>query len=179
MTTKHILPIAIALLSTLGLQAGGNHSDEKKVAGPNGGRLLTSIEPHAEFLLLPDRKVQITFVDDHAKPIPPAEQVVTVTTGERSAPLTLVFVKTDSALVSEQSVPAGNKFPVVVRSKPTLNPKRSLRNSLSISRPVQVAGSQSTPAFAVRAIEAAFSAIYWSGLGSPSQLPEEKTAIVP
>jgi hypothetical protein len=117
MTTKHILPIAIALLSTLGLQAGGNHSHEKKVAGPNGGRLLTSIEPHAEFLLLPDRKVQITFVDDHAKPIPPAEQVVTVTTGERSAPLKLVFVKTDSALVSEQSVPAGNKFPVVVQIK--------------------------------------------------------------
>jgi len=117
MTTKHILPIAIALLSTLGLQAGGNNSHEKKVAGPSGGRLLTSVEPQAEFLLLPDRKVQITFVDDHAKPIPPAEQVVTVTTGERSAPIKLVFVKTDSAFVSEQSVPTGNSFPVVVQIK--------------------------------------------------------------
>ena len=51
MKTTHILPLALAILAPLALQAGLNHSHEKKEAGPNGGRLLTSINPHAEFLV--------------------------------------------------------------------------------------------------------------------------------
>jgi len=120
MKTKHILPLAIAILNSLALHAGENHSHEKKVPGPNGGRLLVSFEPHAEFFVRADRKVQITFVDDDAKPIAPAEQVVTVTTGERSAPVKMTFIKTENTLLSEQSIPAGNNFPVVfqIKTKP-------------------------------------------------------------
>jgi hypothetical protein len=117
MKTTRILPIAIAILSSLTLHAGPNHSHEKKEAGPNGGRILTAIEPHAEFLVTADRKVQITFVDDKGKAIAPAEQVVTVTTGERSAPLKMTFTKTETTLLSEQTVPEGNNFPVVVQIK--------------------------------------------------------------
>jgi hypothetical protein len=117
MKTKRILPLAIAILSALTLHAGPNHSDEKKEAGPNGGRILTSMEPHAEFFVTADRKVQITFVDDNGKAIAPAEQIVTVTTGERSAPVKMTFAKTETALLSEQTVPEGNNFPVVVQIK--------------------------------------------------------------
>ena len=117
MKTTRILPLVIAILSSLTLHAGPNHSHEKKVPGPNGGRILTSIEPHAEFLVTADRKVQITFVDDDGKTIAPAEQVVTVTTGERSAPVKMTFAKTDTAFLSEQAVPEGNNFPVVVQIK--------------------------------------------------------------
>jgi hypothetical protein len=117
MKTKRILPLAIAILSSLTLHAGPNHSHEKKEAGPNGGRILTSIEPRAEFFVTADRKVQITFVDNNGKAIAPAEQIVTVTTGERSAPLKMTFAKTETALFSEQTVPEGNNFPVVVQIK--------------------------------------------------------------
>ena len=126
MKTTHILPLALAILAPLALQAGPNHSHEKKEAGPNGGRLLTSIEPHAEFLVTGDRKVQITFVDDSNKPIAPAEQVVTVTTGERSAPVKMTFAKTDTALLSQQTIPEGNNFPVVVQIKPTPDAKTTV-----------------------------------------------------
>ena len=126
MKTTRILTVAIAILTSLAAHAGKNHSHEKKVAGPNGGRILTSIEPHAEFLVTADRKVQITFVDDALKPIAPAAQVVTVTTGERSAPVKMSFTKTGDTLVSEQTVPEGNNFPVVVQIKTTPDAKASV-----------------------------------------------------
>jgi hypothetical protein len=117
MKTTRILPLAIAILSSLTLHAGKNHSHEKKVAGPNGGRILTSMEPHAEFFVTADRKVQITLVDADGKAIAPAGQVVTVTTGERSAPVKMSFAITNNAFLSEQTVPEGNNFPVVVQIK--------------------------------------------------------------
>ena len=122
-TTTRILPLAIALLGSLTLQAGDNHSHEKKAPGPNGGRILTTIEPHAEFFVTADRKVQITFVNDEGKAIAPAEQIVIVTTGERSAPVKMTFAKNNNVLVSDQSVPAGNNFPVVVQVKTTPDAK--------------------------------------------------------
>jgi len=51
-------------------------ADEKK-AGPNGGRLLTNVSPNAEFLVLEDRKVKISFVGADGKVVPAADQVVT------------------------------------------------------------------------------------------------------
>jgi hypothetical protein len=126
MKTTRILPLAIAILSSLTLHAGPNHSHEKKEPGPNGGRILTSIEPHAEFLVTADRKVQITFVDDNEKAIAPAAQVVTITTGERAAPVKMTFAKTGDTLVSEQTVPEGNNFPVVVQIKTTPDAKTTV-----------------------------------------------------
>ena len=123
MKTTRILTVAIAILTSLAAHAGKNHSHEKKEPGPNGGRILTSIEPHAEFLVTADRKVQITFVDDALKPIAPAAQVVTVTTGERSAPVKMSFAKTQTAFLSEQTVPEGNNFPVVVQITTTPDAK--------------------------------------------------------
>lgn len=117
MKTTRILPLAIAILSSLTLHAGKDHSHEKRVAGPNGGRILTSVEPHAEFLVTADRKVQITFVSDDLKPIAPSGQIVTVTTGERSAPVKMTFTQTNDVLLSEQSVPEGKSFPAVVQIK--------------------------------------------------------------
>ena len=33
----------------------GDHDHDTVEAGPNGGRILTSVEPHAEFLVTEDR----------------------------------------------------------------------------------------------------------------------------
>ena len=88
-------------------------------AGPNGGRILHGVEPHAEFLILEDRKVQIAFVDDDLKAIPVENQVVSVFAGDRSNPTTLAFARQGDVLVSDTALPAGNDFPVVVQIKTT------------------------------------------------------------
>jgi len=117
---KHtILTLVAAIAAQLTIQAADDHghSHAAKAAGPNGGRLISSVEPHAEFLLTADRKIQITFVGDDGRPIAPDQQVVTVTTGDRSAPVKLTFVKAGDGLLSGQVVPEGQNLPVVLQIK--------------------------------------------------------------
>ena len=107
-------------LSVATLQA---HDAKKKVAGPNGGRVIAALEPRAEFFVLPDRKVQITFIDKAGKAVPPAEQVVTVTAGERLSPTTLTFARAGNTLVSNAALPKGDDVPAVVQIKSTASAK--------------------------------------------------------
>lgn len=93
------------------------HDHDKIVAGPNGGRVLDAVEPHAEFFVTADRKVQISFVDDDLKQIAAGEQSVSVIAGDRSNPTNLAFTKSGDVLMSDKSLPAGNDFPVVVQFK--------------------------------------------------------------
>ncbi len=93
------------------------HDHAPKTAGPNGGKILTAVEPHAEFFVTADRKIQITFLDSDGKPVPPAGQTITVTAGERSAPTTFTFVPSGDTLISEQVLPSGENFPTVVQVK--------------------------------------------------------------
>lgn len=113
------LALRFLALAAAGLTLASVHAAEKKVAGPNGGRVLTKSEPRAEFFVRPDRTVQITFLDRSGKPIPAAEQTVTVTAGDRSAPKTLTFAKSGPTLVSNVALPAGESVPTVVQIKPT------------------------------------------------------------
>lgn len=116
MKISSLLPGALALLA-LSLASSSALAAEKKVAGPNGGRIITAVAPRAEFFVLPDRKVQITFLGQDGKAVPPADQVVTVTAGERSAPKTLTFARSGNALVSNLPLPAGDAVPTVVQIK--------------------------------------------------------------
>jgi len=88
---------------------------EKGKAGPTGGRLITTVQPHAEFFVNKDKKVEIRFISDDNKVIAPAAQEVTVTLGDRSAPTKLAFTKTGDALVSDKAIPEGNELPTVVQ----------------------------------------------------------------
>ena len=117
MKTK--ITLCLLALAVTGLGLATAQAAEKKVAGPNGGRILTKLDPRAEFFVLPDRKVQITFLNQAGKAIAPAEQTVTVTAGERSAPRTLTFAKSGNTLVSNGPLPAGDSVPTVVQIKPT------------------------------------------------------------
>lgn len=92
-------------------------------AGPNGGRLITAVVPHAEFFVMPDRHVQITFWDEAGSQVTPGEQTVKITTGQRSAPTTLTFVESNGVLRSDGRVPDGNDFPTVVQIKPSPDAK--------------------------------------------------------
>lgn len=113
-TKSNLLAVLTALVLSLTAFA-----HDKKVAGPNGGRILTTTEPRAEFFVTADRKVQITFLDSAGKAIAPGEQVVTVTAGDRAAPTRLTFAKTSNTLLSTAALPAGNDFPAVVQIKAT------------------------------------------------------------
>jgi hypothetical protein len=113
-TQSIVLSLLLALPAAV---AAADHTHEKKEAGPNGGRLLTTIDPHAEFFVTPERKVQITFLDEHDRPVAPGAQVVTVTAGDRAAPTQLTFTRQGDVLVSDDVLPAGNDFPTVVQIK--------------------------------------------------------------
>lgn len=112
MKTKSILTL-LAALTVATLQA-----NDKK-AGPNGGRVISSVEPNAEFLVLEDRRVQLTFLDDTMTPIPVADQTAKVIAGDRSNPTELSFTQTDDALVSDAPLPEGNAVPTVLQITPT------------------------------------------------------------
>ena len=101
-----------------------DHDHAKIVAGPNGGRVITEVEPHLEFLVNKDRTVKITALDDHNKPTKIADQSVSIVAGKRSKPTKLAFTVKDGALVSDGALPAGNDFPVVLQIKPTKKGKK-------------------------------------------------------
>lgn len=102
------------------------HDEEdhpKKLAGPNGGRIITSVEPHAEFSVSSENKVRITFLDEQNTAIPVAGQTVDVVCGDRSNPTILTFAKiADGAfLMSNEKLPEGNKYPVILTIKTDQN----------------------------------------------------------
>lgn len=98
---------------------GEHHGHEHVKAGPNQGRMITGINPQAEFLVLGNRKVQISFFDDAMTPVAPAGQTVTVVTGERISPTELNFSITGDVLLSDQMIPMGNNFPTIVTVTPS------------------------------------------------------------
>ena len=115
--------LRLLALTALAITVTVSHAHEKNAAGPNKGRLLTIVEPHAEFLVTTERKIQITFIGEDGRPVAAADQVVTVTAGDRSAPTKITFTKTGNVLFSDAALPAGNDFPTVVQIKITPDAK--------------------------------------------------------
>ncbi len=60
MKTNIIAIAALAASITLAAAA-------EKIKAPNGGRIIDSVEPHAEFLITADKKIEIRFLDDAGK----------------------------------------------------------------------------------------------------------------
>lgn len=101
--------------------AGQAHAEAK--AGPNGGKVIQKVEPHLEFWVTKDRKVQITALDKDGKATPIGAQIVSVIGGDRSKPTRMTFAKEGDVLVSDKAFPEGNDFPVVVQIKTTPDAK--------------------------------------------------------
>lgn len=115
---------SILALATLALGLAVFADDKEKhdhdhehgvVAGPTGGRLITKVEPHAEFFVNKDDKIEIRFFDHDNELVVPGEQVVSVTMGSRSAPTKLAFAQEGDKLVSDKAIPKGNLLPTVVQ----------------------------------------------------------------
>lgn len=100
------------------------HTHETKTPGPNGGRLIASVTPNFEFLVMDDRKVKLTFVDAEAKPIGVTGAVVSLTGGDRQSPVELSFGIEENALVSNEALPDGELIPVIltIRATPESEP---------------------------------------------------------
>ena len=112
------LPLLAALAFALpAFAADKEHKHEKKEGGPNGGRVITLVEPHLEFLVTKDRKVEITALTADLKPGKLSGQVIAVTAGDRSKPTKLEFKEEGGKLVSSNTVPEGNDYPVSVSIK--------------------------------------------------------------
>ena len=107
--------LLLALTLTTGLSAAEPHTHTHLKAGPTGGRLITSVEPHVEFFVNKDKKVELRFVDDDNKVIAPGAQVISVVLGDRAAPTKLAFTQQGDKLVSDKVIPAGNDYPTVVQ----------------------------------------------------------------
>ena len=115
-----------------GADGAREHGRETTIAGPNGGRVLTRIEPRAEFFVTGDRLVQIAFVDDELKPIPAGDQIATVVAGDRANPTRLTFRKEGEVLISDTALPDGNDFPVIVQIKSSADAK-SVRQKFNLN----------------------------------------------
>ena len=100
-----------------GYNEHAEHDHHKKQAGPNGGRLITSVEPHLEFFVTEEGFVQITFLNDRNEVVAPSEQAVSLVGGDRQNPLRLRFAKKGNVLLSTESFPEGNNLPIILSIK--------------------------------------------------------------
>ena len=115
---RFVTTILLTLVISFTLHAAdtGKHAhDHAAKAGPTGGRLITRVEPHVEFFVNAEKKVELRFIDDDMKVVATATQVVTVVLGDRSAPTKLSFTQVGDKLVSDKTIPEGNDFPTVVQ----------------------------------------------------------------
>ncbi|QTN31416.1 hypothetical protein HZ994_03425 [Akkermansiaceae bacterium] len=96
-------------------EAGHKHA--AITAGPNGGKIFTSTEPHFEFFVTEDRKLRLTFLDKENKPAPAGDATASAIGGERSAPTKMTFAKVGESLISEKPLPEGKKIPLILQVK--------------------------------------------------------------
>lgn len=141
-----ILPriLALVLACTAPAMAGPGHDHDhehaSKITGPNQGRILTELEPHAEFFVTAERKVRLTFVDDAGQPVAiPAGFTATLITGDRSSPTTLQFAAegegTAATLLSTTALPEGQNLPAILRAKPKAGaPLVTIRFQLNLAQ---------------------------------------------
>lgn len=120
---KTSISILLAIISLPFLKAAEDHDHSRKEAGPNGGRVVTSVTPHYEFFVTPEKKVKITFLGEDGKALPARDQVVTAVGGDRAAPTRMSFVKDGDSLLSDKPLPEGKELPIVVQVKVTPDAK--------------------------------------------------------
>ena len=109
-------------------------ADKKIEAGPKGGRLLGKTSPKAEFFVEKDRTVTIAFYDEKQKPIPAADQSVTVIADARDGKSSLEFEKKGDTLVSKTKLPEGDGYNLVVQFRQTADARpQNFRFKLDLS----------------------------------------------
>lgn len=101
----------------------GDHDHDRPEAGPNGGRLIKSVEPHLEFFVTEEGFVQITFLSEDNEILVPKEQTVSLIGGDRQKPVRLRFEIKGKVLISTEALPEGNNLPIILSIKPNKTSK--------------------------------------------------------
>ena len=122
-TNLRILTVAVALCAGLFITTAADKDDHKHLATPKGGRLLEKTEPHAEFVVEKDRSVTINFYNEAMKPVPAADQIVSVIADEKDGKTKVEFEKKGDALVSKIKLPEGDGYNLIVQFKQTAGAK--------------------------------------------------------
>lgn len=107
------------LLVSLTLAASAVAFAAKPIAGPKGGKILTTEAPHAEFFVEKDRTVTVTFYDASLKPVALTGQVVTGVAEAKTGKVGLEFAAKGGALVSNVQLPKGDDYTVVLQVRET------------------------------------------------------------
>lgn len=108
-----------ALLVSLSLLSAASLAQAAESAGPNGGRVIEQVEPHAEFFLTPERYAQITFLNAEGEAIAPEQQTVSLIGGDRSAPVKYSFERVGDVLRSVEPLADQPRMPIVLSIKPS------------------------------------------------------------
>lgn len=114
------------LLVSFTLAASAVAFAAKPLAGPKGGKILTTAAPHAEFFVEKNRTVTITFYDQNLKPLAPAGQVVTAVAEAKTGKVGLEFAAKGGALVSNVPLPKGDDYPVVLQLRATADARPTI-----------------------------------------------------
>lgn len=109
----HLVTLALLIAVT-----GTALADIKVKAGPRKGRLLEIGGQNAEFFVEKDRTISIAFYDTAGKQQPAVAQAVTATAEAPSGKTKLEFAKKGDLLVSQNPLPEGEGYQVVVQVKP-------------------------------------------------------------
>ena len=117
-TTKHLTILVATLCGALLTIYAAD-----KQGGPQGGRLLEKTSPDAEFLVEKDKTISINFYDAALKPIPAADQTVTVIAEAKSGKQKIDFEKKGESLVSKTRLPEGEGYNLVVQFKQATDAK--------------------------------------------------------
>lgn len=121
---------ALALATpVMGEEKQENHEDHaehahKAMEAPNGGRILTEVEPHAELFLTEERKLQISILDEDGKVVKATDAEVTAVAGKRSSPTMMKFINEDGVLVSDKALPEGMNVPTIITFKASPDAKK-------------------------------------------------------
>src|SRR5438128_12164431 len=106
MVLTSLKPLALACVLCAGILTL-NAADKKHLGGPKGGRLLEKTEPKAEFFLEKDHTATITFYDSALKPVPAADQGVTVIADATRGKQKSEFEEKAEGLASKSKLPEG------------------------------------------------------------------------
>lgn len=108
----------------------GHHHHGEDLKAPNGGRILHEVEPHAEFFITKDRKVQITFIEKGE-----GANTVLAIGGKRSKPTKFTFEKTKSgAFLSKEKLPEGKLVPIILTFKGENKYQKRVRFNVDMSQ---------------------------------------------
>ena len=92
-----------------------------RMAGPNGGKVLHDVHPHAELFVTRDRKLQVTFLTGKGKATAPGKQSISVICGKRTSPTRMKFARKGNSFLSDKALPKGLLIPAVIQIR--MSPK--------------------------------------------------------